>query len=203
MAQMYKVFNYDIPLFIHSELFHYGDKDNFLYLRIDEDDEWQYFIEKLWKINGVKGVSVYSEGLEKTWENFKRYFKIVQAAGGIIENEYGEILVIDRNGFLDLPKGHIEAGEIAQEAALREVEEECGLKRHRVLNANPKVSYHVYKEKNKWILKKTFWFAMHASLKEVLIPQKEEGIEAISWMSKASILDNKDRFYSSLLDLLL
>jgi hypothetical protein len=44
---------------------------------------------------------------------------------------------------------------------------------------------------------------MNASFSENLIPQKEEGIEAIHWMDKQSIYNNKDRFYSSLLDLLL
>lgn len=198
---MYKVFNYNIPLFIHSELFHHGDQDNFLYLRIDTDEEWKYIIDNVWLIKGVNGLSIYTENHENTWKNFKSYFKTVQAAGGIIENEQGDILVIERNGFLDLPKGHIESGELAQEAALREVKEECGLKNHRILTPNPKVSYHVYKLGDQWILKKTFWFTMQASENEKLIPQKEEGIESIQWMSKRAIQDHKNEFYSSLIDL--
>lgn len=199
---MYKVFNYNIPLFIHSELFHHGDQDNFLYLRMDEDEEWKYIIDNVWMINGLDGLSIYSKDIENTWKNFKSYFKTVQAAGGIVENEKKEILVIERNGYHDLPKGHIESGELAKEAALREVAEECGLKNHRILNSNPKVSYHVYKLNDQWILKKTFWFVMHASTSEVFIPQKEEGINVIKWMDKSAIDAKKDDFYSSLIDLL-
>jgi 8-oxo-dGTP pyrophosphatase MutT (NUDIX family) len=202
MAQMYKVFNYNIPLIIHSEIFHLGDEDNFLYLRMDNNEEWDYFIEKVWGINGVKGFSIFTKDLPGAWQEFQHHFEIVQAAGGIIENERKEILVIERNGFLDLPKGHIESGEIAQECAMREVSEECGLKNHSIDHNNPKMSYHVYKLKDKWLLKKTFWFDMHASFSENLIPQKEEGIDAIYWMDKQAIYDNKNRFYSSLLDLL-
>lgn len=168
---------------------------------MDNDEEWKYIIDNVWLIKGVNGLSIYTENQENTWENFKSYFKTVQAAGGIIENEQGDILVIERNGFLDLPKGHIESGELAKEAALREVEEECGLKNHKILNSNPKVSYHVYKLDDQWILKKTFWFKMQASENEKLTPQKEEGIESIQWMSKGSIQEHKNEFYSSLIDL--
>jgi 8-oxo-dGTP pyrophosphatase MutT (NUDIX family) len=54
----------------------------------------------------------------------KRY----QAGGGIVMNK-GKLLVLFRpnRNEIRLPKGHIDPGESAQEAALREVEEESGL----------------------------------------------------------------------------
>ena len=53
----------------------------------------------------------------------KRY----QAAGGVVIHE-GRMLLLDRpsRGEVRLPKGHIEADEEADEAALREVAEESG-----------------------------------------------------------------------------
>ena len=53
--------------------------------------------------------------------------KQYQAAGGVVVHE-GRILLLDRpsRGEVRLPKGHIEADELADEAALREIAEESG-----------------------------------------------------------------------------
>ena len=50
-----------------------------------------------------------------------------QAAGGVVVHD-GQVLLLDRpgRGEVRLPKGHIEEGESAAEAALREVCEETG-----------------------------------------------------------------------------
>ena len=52
----------------------------------------------------------------------------VNAAGGLVTNSRGEFLLIRRSGLWDLPKGHQEPGEDLEKTALREVEEETGLK---------------------------------------------------------------------------
>ena len=57
-----------------------------------------------------------------------------RAAGGIVQNENGRVLLIERLVMRDgelahevrLPKGHVEAGESDAQAALREVCEETG-----------------------------------------------------------------------------
>lgn len=49
-------------------------------------------------------------------------------AGGVVLNTKGEVLVVDQNGdSWSLPKGHIEKGETAKEAAEREIKEESGV----------------------------------------------------------------------------
>ena len=54
--------------------------------------------------------------------------KEVQVAGGVVLNARNEVAVVkNRDEFWSLPKGHIEDGEDAIKAALREIEEETGL----------------------------------------------------------------------------
>ena len=54
----------------------------------------------------------------------------VRAAGGVVVGEGGEIAVVHRPKYDDwtLPKGKLDPGEGFEEAALREVEEETGLR---------------------------------------------------------------------------
>ena len=50
-------------------------------------------------------------------------------AGGVVVNPEGQILVVNQGGTAwSLPKGHIDAGEDALEAAMREIYEESGVR---------------------------------------------------------------------------
>ena len=62
------------------------------------------------------------------FEAFARQMKWVEAAGGVVESDRGEVVMISRNGRWDLPKGHREQGESFEECAAREAEEETGVK---------------------------------------------------------------------------
>ncbi len=166
----------------------------------------------------VTAVTLYHPQLAKLWTDFKSHYKIVPAAGGLV-NRLGseEYLFIYRLGYLDLPKGKIDPGETIQGAAVREVMEETGL--HAVqLSAYtqnevdplltevgyedeliiPRVTLHTYRnKKGKRILKPTYWFAMQATQAK-LLPQKEEGIEWAKWLTVEEALATKLPYYASL-----
>lgn len=114
--------------------------------------------------------------------------KVVEAAGGVVKNSEGKILLIFRNGKWDLPKGKIEKGETPQKAAVREVEEECGISGLKISRELPP-SYHTYKDGDKLILKKTHWFEMTTSDNSKLVPQHEEGITRVEWKGAAGVKD--------------
>lgn len=54
----------------------------------------------------------------------------IRAAGGLVIRDDGSIAVVHRPHHEDwsLPKGKVDAGETYEQAAVREVEEECGLR---------------------------------------------------------------------------
>lgn len=110
----------------------------------------------------------------------------IKAAGGLVASAKDNYLFIFRNKKWDLPKGKVEKGEKMKEAALREVEEECGVK---ISTNDEKLckTYHVYTMGGKIVLKKTNWYSMTVKGEPKLIPQKEEGITKASWLSKTEL----------------
>ena len=54
---------------------------------------------------------------------------VVESAGGVVLNPVGDVLVVNQNNnSWSLPKGHLDEGEKALEAARREIHEESGVK---------------------------------------------------------------------------
>ena len=68
-----------------------------------------------------------TDDIENTYRKICSEFKEVNAGGGLVSNRRGDFLLISRNGFWDLPKGHQEQGEDIRTTALREVREETGV----------------------------------------------------------------------------
>jgi 8-oxo-dGTP diphosphatase len=68
----------------------------------------------------------------------------IEAAGGVVVDEDGRVAVVHRPNYDDwtLPKGKLDAGETFEQAALREVWEETGL-RARLGEELPEVRYSV------------------------------------------------------------
>ena len=138
-------------------------------------------------------INIYAEeeSLESVWQAFTSLFKVIEAAGGIVYNIDEKILFIHRLGKWDLPKGKLEPNEFLKAAAVREVEEETGLK-ELVLGRFVNNTFHVYREKrngkDEKILKSTYWFSMQYVGSDTPKPQIEEGITEVSWKSKDEIL---------------
>ncbi|MEN0055410.1 MAG: NUDIX domain-containing protein [Mucilaginibacter sp.] len=126
---------------------------------------------------------------------------LIEAAGGLVKNPAGRYLFIYRNDKWDLPKGKIEKDEKVKEAAVREVEEECGIKVSKLKEKICK-TYHVYINRGDVVLKKTHWFKMDSKGKDKLKPQKEEGITDVRWFEKEHIEPIIDNTFPSILDVL-
>ncbi len=114
---------------------------------------------------------------------------------------YGSYLFIFRRGKWDLPKGKLDPGETIEEAAVREVQEECGI-HHLQLGKKLCETFHIYYEKKKQYLKHSYWFAMQTEERK-LAPQTEEDITDIRWIAKEDFALVKANTFPSILDVLI
>jgi len=152
--------------------------------------------------DNIQEVILLSSNPEKFFMNiFQPPFKLIPAAGGVVIRN-NKLLFIFRNEKWDLPKGKIDAGETNWEAALREVEEECGISGHKIIKQLPS-SFHIYKSpykkpKGEWIFKETFWFEMEYSGAINGTPETEENITKIEWFAPGELEIPLSNTYSNL-----
>jgi len=140
------------------------------------------------------------------WSHFRSQFVEISAAGGLVKNAGESLLFIKRLGVWDLPKGKIEKNETAEKAALREVQEECGLSGLKIVRQLDS-TFHIYRSpylpfpKN-LVLKETKWFFMSYSGNETPVPQVEEDIEEVAWFAPKDLEQVYSKTYLSLRDFL-
>lgn len=149
---------------------------------------------------------------------FMDLFKRIDAAGGLVTNEKGDLLFIQRLGRWDLPKGKINRDdyapgeqhlltcgsvppEAARRAAIREVKEETGLAQL-AITGELSSTWHIYTRKEKRILKRTWWFSMETDSNQPLTPQLSEAITSVQWISREKIPIVLDDTYGSLREML-
>lgn len=135
----------------------------------------------------VNELNVFGENIDEIWQEFQKLFRIIEAAGGLVNKSNGETLFIRRLGKWDLPKGKMEKGESREESAVREIEEETGLRDVELVKFI-NTTYHIYVERNgEKILKCTHWFEMNFNGEDTSKPQTEEGITEVAWKNITQI----------------
>jgi ADP-ribose pyrophosphatase YjhB (NUDIX family) len=107
-----------------------------------------------------------------------------KSAGGIIVNEYNEIIVVSQKGTSwSLPKGHLEENETELDGALREIYEETGVINLELVKLLG--SYERYSMRDELELKTITLFLFRA-LKQELNPIDKDNPEAI-WIHKDKV----------------
>lgn len=125
--------------------------------------------------------------------------KIIQAGGGLVENEKGEFLFMFRRGKWDLPKGKLDPGESLESCAVREVEEETGLKNPE-LKRFLTVTEHNYVERGVELIKETHWWLMKAVSNQKMNPQTEEDITLLRWFGPSEISEVLKNTYPNIIE---
>lgn len=144
---------------------------------------------------------LFTANIEQSKKLFWKHFTIIQAAGGLIENEKKEILMIFRRGKWDLPKGKLDKGETLEQCAVREVKEETGLKNVQ-LKKFILTTFHTYNEFGRHILKESHWYRMKAASSQPLKPQTEEDIQQIAWVKPAALSEKLKNSFPSINDVI-
>jgi len=158
------------------------------------------YIDMLEKTDRFDEITLHAPKHKRLKKDLESLFKVIRASGGVVRDNSGKILMIFRRGHWDLPKGKIETGEKKKAAALREGEEETGVKE---LSLGKKIitTRHTYRHHNKRVMKKTYWYTMEAA-NQKLIPQTEEDIERAEWLTIDEIANLKEPIYGNIVDVL-
>lgn len=198
---MIKIFSLNKIIYLVNSQALFSPDEHTILVDVQNSDEMLLKYNKLVNKKSLKEIYFFNENLQHLFSYFSAMFRIIEAAGGLVKNKKGDYLFIFRNGRWDLPKGKIEKGEGIKAAAIREVEEECGvsgLTIVRELSAN----YHTYFIKKEAILKRTYWFEMSCENNSAVVPQIEEGITDVQWIAKKNFKKVFDNTFESIKEVL-
>jgi len=187
---MYKVFVNRLIINLTSDKEFLNDSKTYLLSSISIKE----IIKKL-KIHDE--VFLYYPDKKKLLKEFKEKLVTIKASGGIVTNKKNQILFIYRKGKWDLPKGKMEKNESKKESALREVIEETGVKKLKIINFFS-TTFHLIKVKREYFLKETHWYTMKTKYDGKLKPQKSEGIISAKWKTFDEALEIKKKTFRNI-----
>lgn len=172
---------------------------NSVEFHIGEEISMRTLVSMFEASDSLSRIYIPTEDTEWMYRRLCAEFKEVDAAGGLVSNRRGDYLLIKRGGLWDLPKGHREAGEDVLTTALREVQEETGVKE---LEAGELicVTDHCYFRDSQWHLKHTWWYQMLYTNPVDLTPQKEEDITKATWVARSSLPPFLKNTYPSIIE---
>ena len=117
--------------------------------------------------------------------------RLEKSAGGVVFRKIGEehnvLIIRDPYGQWGLPKGHLEEGEEAHEAALREVLEETGLDEVHLGSEIGTIDWY-FRNDETLIHKYCTFYLMH-SPRGTVEPELEEGISECVWLPMDSAVE--------------
>ena len=199
---MIKIFSFNKIIYLINNQGTLEPKEDAMLVHIQSAEQMSSQFNKLVNKKKLKEIYFFNANLQQLFRYFSGLFKTIEAAGGLVKNEKGEYLFILRNGKWDLPKGKIEKGEGIKVAALREVEEECGISGLSITK-ELLTTYHTYIAEGKAILKPTYWFEMNCDNPSApLVPQLEEGITDAQWMATKKLTEVFSNTFESVKEVL-
>lgn len=198
---MYKVFIYNKPIFFLETGEVPALKKGVKTFTCENEEDKTSLLSLHRKAPLSRPLYVVNINLNKLMKLFFDDHKRIEAAGGVVENTEGGILFIDRLGYWDLPKGKVEKNEELKEAAIREIEEECGINKPKVKKKLLK-TFHTYSAKGRKYFKTTHWYLLRYDGDDKLLPQEEEGITEVRWVNPDEMEEQLARTYNSIIDVL-
>ncbi len=204
---MYKIyFNDKQILLAHESMRGWFGKDTAENLVVTYPGKTKFllnYVDKVENSPDLKRLIILYPFPKQLKKDFFSLFRVVPAAGGVVLNADGKVLFIYRRGYWDLPKGKMELSESKRETALREVEEETGLTKLKLIQ-KLSVTHHIFRGlSGKRVLKPSHWYLMTSSTEEVNV-QIEEDIEEAKWVdvTDKKALEKLRPIYINILDVI-
>lgn len=198
---MYKIYFENRFISINSDVDAKSINENEVFISYKSKKSFYKAVKEFRKDTNIVCLHVQTNKPKKVLKKLKNLFKPITAAGGLVFNNEAKLLLIKRSGIWDIPKGKVEKGEKNRDAAIREVEEECGISGLKIVEKAGK-SYHSYVYRGKEILKTTYWYFMEYLGNEKLVPQTEEDITEVAWKSLDEVEGILPYTHKSLVDIL-
>jgi len=189
---MYTIYVGDKPIILTTEIKPETDFQNFLLKTVNIGK-----VIKLLNETDLKGVYLIDKKQSKLLKRFLKLLPNVEAGGGKVYNKKKDILFIYRNNKWDLPKGKTEKKESIEDTAIREVEEETGVKGLKIKKPLP-VTYHIFKRSGKHQIKITYWYEMQTSYSGKLKPEQGEGITKAKWLDSSDTESALNNSYANI-----
>jgi 8-oxo-dGTP pyrophosphatase MutT (NUDIX family) len=198
---MYKVFFRDRTAYLGDDFSAITKKQYGLSYRYRNRTELQEVVDAYFRMEHIGSLYLVHEEVDQLMMAFSSCFMCIKAGGGVVRNPGDEFLMIERRWVWDLPKGKLKKGEDFEAGALREVEEETGLKGLELVR--PIIpTFHTYELSGRLVLKETRWFEMLSTGGDEPLPQSEEGITRCRWVKPGKTGFIKKNTYMSILEVL-
>jgi len=189
---MYKVFINDKPIILTNKVEQESNFKNYKLKTVNIEKAIKKLQEK-----DIQSVRLIGKNKDKLLKRFLKLLPNVIAGGGKVYNNKGEVLFIYRNNKWDLPKGKAESKEAINKTAIREVEEETGVKELKITKPL-EMTYHIFKRNGKYRIKITYWFEMKTNYDGLLSPQENEGITKVKWLNPKQITKAMKNSYANI-----
>lgn len=189
---MYRIFVNDKPIILTTEIEKEQGFKNYLLSTVNIGK-----VIKELNSSSIKSVRLIGKNEDKLMKKFLKLLPNVVAGGGKVYNEDNKILFIYRNDKWDLPKGKIEGKETIEATAIREVEEETGVKGLSITQPLP-TTYHIFKRNGRHKIKITYWYEMKTAFNGELFPQEKEGITKVAWLDETQSVEALKNSYANI-----
>ncbi len=188
-----------IKIYFSNRIIYLTDEDEPFYAHYKDRNHLKILVNKF--IDGnYPSLFISHSDLNELFQIFKTLFIYEEAAGGLVLNNSRKVLAIKNRNVWQLPKGHVKPNESYTEAAIREVMEECNIKEPIIIEQLIS-TFHCFKEKDNWHLKRTYWFKMLYKHTENPAPLTEEGITEAKWVDKNDLHEIFENTYPNLIEI--
>lgn len=157
---MYKVFSNGRKISFTNQVIENLNKSNGFFYRYVDKEELNRIIDFFETVYSIKDLFLIHDDPETLFNDFLSLFDITKSVGGLITNDYDEVLLVKRWHKWDLPKAEFDESKDIAKNIIDSLNAECGLYNLRIEEILDS-TYYMFNLNNERILKKVSWCKIH------------------------------------------